>query len=90
MLVGNKSDLESQRKIPKEMGELFAEEDGLLFGEASAKSGDGVEGLFMEIGTFSLFSSLSSSSFQFLSRIPSFFLVLPSMFLLVLDSVDET
>jgi hypothetical protein len=50
MLVGNKSDLESQRKIPKEMGELFAEEEGLLFGEASAKSGDGVEGLFMEIG----------------------------------------
>jgi hypothetical protein len=57
MLVGNKSDLESQRKIPKEMGELFAEEEGLLFGEASAKSGEGVEGLFMEIGTFSLFSS---------------------------------
>jgi Ras-related protein Rab-5C len=54
MLVGNKSDLESQRKIPKEMGELFAEEEGLLFGEASAKSGDGVEGLFMEIGTFPL------------------------------------
>ena len=55
MLVGNKSDLESQRKIPKEMGELFAEEEGLLFGEASAKSGEGVEGLFMEIGTFSPF-----------------------------------
>jgi len=33
------------------MGMLFAEEEGLLFGEASAKSGDGVEGLFMEIGT---------------------------------------
>jgi len=54
MLVGNKSDLESQRKIHKEMGELFAEEEGLLFGEASAKSGEGVEGLFMEIGTFFL------------------------------------
>jgi hypothetical protein len=53
MLVGNKSDLESQRKIPKEMGLNFAEEEGLLFGEASAKSGEGVEGLFMEIGTFS-------------------------------------
>jgi hypothetical protein len=64
MLVGNKSDLENQRKIPKEMGELFAEEEGLLFGEASAKSGEGVEGLFMEIGTSSLpsFSFPSSSS----------------------------
>jgi hypothetical protein len=74
MLVGNKSDLENQRKIPKEMGELFAEEEGLLFGEASAKSGDGVEGLFMEIGTFSpslfLFpsSSWSESLHSCLSR----------------------
>ena len=61
MLVGNKSDLENSRKIPKEMGELFAEEEGLLFGEASAKTGEGVEGLFMEIGAFdlSLFPSLS-------------------------------
>jgi GTPase SAR1 family protein len=60
MLVGNKSDLENQRKIPKEMGELFAEEEGLLFGEASAKSGEGVEGLFMEIGTFLLLLSFFS------------------------------
>jgi hypothetical protein len=74
MLVGNKSDLENQRKIPKEMGELFAEEEGLLFGEASAKSGEGVEGLFMEIGTFS--PSLFFISFGLLVRIPSFFLVL--------------
>lgn len=73
MLVGNKSDLSTQRKIPKEMGAVFAEEEGLLFGEASAKSGDGVEGLFMEIGTFSLFpssSSYSSSSFRFFFLLP--------------------
>ncbi|WWC68078.1 uncharacterized protein I206_101997 [Kwoniella pini CBS 10737] len=49
MLVGNKLDLESQRKTPREMGERFAQEEGLLFAEASAKSGDGVEGLFMDI-----------------------------------------
>jgi hypothetical protein len=88
MLVGNKSDLESQRKIPKEMGELFAEEEGLLFGEASAKSGEGVEGLFMEIGTFSLFSSPFLFDLLFLF-IPSH-LFLPSIFVLVLDLVDET
>ena len=55
MLVGNKSDLSSARKMPKELGERFAEEEGLLFTEASAKSGEGVEGLFMDIGTFFFF-----------------------------------
>ncbi|ORX33977.1 small GTPase superfamily [Kockovaella imperatae] len=49
MLVGNKLDMESSRKTPRELGERFAEEEGLLFTEASAKSGDGVEELFMEI-----------------------------------------
>ncbi|WWD00741.1 hypothetical protein V866_007676 [Kwoniella sp. B9012] len=49
MLVGNKLDMELQRKTPREMGERFAQEEGLLFAEASAKSGDGVEDLFMEI-----------------------------------------
>lgn len=50
MLVGNKSDLSANRKTPKELGEEYAKEEGLLFAEASAKSGDGVEDLFMEIG----------------------------------------
>ena len=79
MLVGNKSDLENQRKIPKEMGELFAEEEGLLFGEASAKSGEGVEGLFMDIGAF--------SAFLLLLPIPLSLLLLPASFL-ILDSGD--
>jgi Ras-related protein Rab-5C len=65
MLVGNKSDLSSARKTSRELGERFAEEEGLLFAEASAKSGEGVEGLFMEIGQFLSCPScflLSSSS----------------------------
>ncbi|RSH78233.1 GTP-binding protein of the rab/ypt [Apiotrichum porosum] len=49
MLVGNKADLTSQRKTPRALGEQFAQEEGLLFTEASAKSGDGVEAMFMEI-----------------------------------------
>ncbi|WVQ98201.1 hypothetical protein IAU59_005323 [Kwoniella sp. CBS 9459] len=49
MLVGNKSDLSAQRKTPRELGEQFAQEEGLLFSEASAKSGEGVEELFMDI-----------------------------------------
>ncbi|OWZ61865.1 hypothetical protein AYX14_06011 [Cryptococcus neoformans] len=49
MLVGNKTDMESQRKTSREMGEQYAKEEGLLFAEASAKTGEGVEELFMEI-----------------------------------------
>lgn len=52
MLVGNKADLAANRKTPKEMGEQYALEEGLLFAEASAKSGTGVEELFMEIGEY--------------------------------------
>lgn len=50
MLVGNKLDLEASRKVSKEMGQQYAEEEGLLFAEASAKNGDGVEELFLDIG----------------------------------------
>ena len=50
MLVGNKLDLDSSRKTSCEIGEEFAAEEGLLFAEASAKSGDGVQELFKEIG----------------------------------------
>ncbi|KAK1921701.1 putative GTPase [Papiliotrema laurentii] len=49
MLVGNKSDLAAQRKTPRELGEQYAQEEGLLFAEASAKTGEGVEELFVEI-----------------------------------------
>ena len=61
------------------MGESFAEEEGLLFGEASAKSGEGVEGLFMEIGTL--------IPFLLLLPIPRSLLLLPASFL-ILDSGD--
>lgn len=50
MLVGNKLDLTSQRKVPRELAAEFAREEELLFNEASAKTGDGVEDFFMEIG----------------------------------------
>lgn len=50
MLVGNKLDLEGSRKTPREIGEQFAKEEGLLFTEASAKSGHGVQELFIETG----------------------------------------
>ncbi|CED83418.1 gtp-binding protein rab5 [Phaffia rhodozyma] len=49
LLCGNKSDLEAKRQVPKEVGERYAQEEGLLFAEASAKTGDNVENLFREI-----------------------------------------
>lgn len=52
MLVGNKLDMEGSRRTSREMGEQFAQEEGLLFTEASAKTGDGVEELFLEIGEY--------------------------------------
>mmetsp|Transcript_63493 Transcript_63493/g.138292 ORF Transcript_63493/g.138292 Transcript_63493/m.138292 type:complete len:220 (-) Transcript_63493:57-716(-) len=45
-LVGNKSDLTSNREVPKEEGSQRAEELGVAFVETSAKFGDSVATLF--------------------------------------------
>lgn len=47
MLVGNKKDLESQIDVSYEEAAQFAEENGLLFVEASAKTGQNVEEAFL-------------------------------------------
>ena len=46
VLVGNKCDQE--RKVSTEEGQKFAKENGMLFNETSAKTGDNVEKLFQE------------------------------------------
>jgi len=45
-LIGNKIDMEDQRKIPKEKGVELAEEFKIPFFEASAKSGENVDEVF--------------------------------------------
>lgn len=47
-LIGNKSDLEAQRDVTFDEAKLFAEENGLMFIETSAKTGSNVEEAFLE------------------------------------------
>ena len=48
-VVGNKSDLETQRAVPKETGQSFAASLGVPFMETSAKNSDNVGELFTEM-----------------------------------------
>ena len=47
-LIGNKSDLESQRDVTYEEAKAFADENGLMFIETSARTGEGVEEAFLD------------------------------------------
>ena len=47
-LIGNKIDLEDKRVISYDEGNEFAIKNGIIFGETSAKSGDGIEDIFLK------------------------------------------
>jgi Ras-related protein Rab-5C len=49
-LCGNKSDLAARRQVSQEEAQKFAEEEGLMWCETSAKSGEGVNEIFDRIG----------------------------------------
>eukprot|EP00012_Vannella_robusta_P010621 CAMPEP_0206197832 /NCGR_PEP_ID=MMETSP0166-20121206/9280_1 /ASSEMBLY_ACC=CAM_ASM_000260 /TAXON_ID=95228 /ORGANISM="Vannella robusta, Strain DIVA3 518/3/11/1/6" /LENGTH=210 /DNA_ID=CAMNT_0053615577 /DNA_START=45 /DNA_END=677 /DNA_ORIENTATION=- len=48
MLIGNKSDLSSQRDVQYEEAKKFSDENGLIFMETSAKTGENVEEAFLK------------------------------------------
>lgn len=81
-LCGNKSDLAALRQVTQEEAQKYAEEEGLMWAETSAKSGEGVNDIFTAIGEFPvLILSLRLSSFPYrLLRAP-FIASLPSIFI---------
>ncbi|KAG6846085.1 hypothetical protein H0H87_006449 [Tephrocybe sp. NHM501043] len=52
-LCGNKSDLSARRQVAEEEAKKYAEEEGLMWAETSAKTGEGVTEIFTEIGVAS-------------------------------------
>lgn len=61
-LVGNKSDLEDGRRIRADEARAYAEENGVLFMETSAKTAQNVSEIFESIGTHLSLSLRVSSS----------------------------
>lgn len=88
MLIGNKSDLEHRRAVSTQEGQLFAQENGLVFLETSAKSASNVE-------TVSVFfrhtprSTLRHRSFNNISLLFSRFVRVPQAFIKTADNIYE-
>ena len=45
-LCGNKADLSARRQVSQEEARKYADEEGLMWGETSAKTGEGVHEIF--------------------------------------------
>jgi Ras-related protein Rab-14 len=63
MMIGNKKDLEEQRDVTFEEARNFAQENGLIFLEASAKTGENVEEAFLKTARL-IFQSVQDGSVE--------------------------
>lgn len=62
-LAGNKADLANNRVVEYDEAKQYAEENGLLFMETSAKTALNVNDIFLAIGEWSLGKSKVNSEF---------------------------
>jgi Ras-related protein Rab-5C len=51
-LCGNKLDLDARRQVSQEEAKKYAQEEGLMWMETSAKTGEGVAEVFTAIGSY--------------------------------------
>jgi len=65
MLIGNKSDLDHRRAVSYKEGEQFAEQNGLVFLETSAKSAANVEQVMDLRSTYDWFSHVIRTLFVY-------------------------
>eukprot|EP00013_Stygamoeba_regulata_P018472 CAMPEP_0177670808 /NCGR_PEP_ID=MMETSP0447-20121125/24310_1 /TAXON_ID=0 /ORGANISM="Stygamoeba regulata, Strain BSH-02190019" /LENGTH=218 /DNA_ID=CAMNT_0019178043 /DNA_START=43 /DNA_END=699 /DNA_ORIENTATION=- len=63
MLIGNKSDLVDRRAVSKAEGERFAEQNGLIFMETSAKTADNVEAAFINTAKM-IYNKITANEFD--------------------------
>jgi len=79
-LCGNKTDLAARRQVSQEEAKKYADEEGLMWAETSAKSGEGVQEIFTAIGAltshsllrpgFSSYLKLTSSIYSAAKKLP--------------------
>jgi Ras-related protein Rab-2A len=67
MLVGNKCDLDHRREVPREEGEAFAKQNGLLFVETSAKEAINVQEAFVNTA-HAIYAKVKEGSLDLMSE----------------------
>lgn len=69
-LCGNKLDLAARRQVTQEEAKKYAEEEGLMWMETSAKTGEGVAEVFTAIGAFTFWSFMDHADAPIAKKLP--------------------
>ena len=78
-LIGNKSDLEAQRDVTREEAEQFAQENGLMFLETSARTGEAMEWEAVGCKAIRHVGLYTATTFTFLGPRPSYYIICPEL-----------